>query len=75
MGPGSSWSEFGLAESYFYHNLVLSPKPGFFNFFSNHFFFFHTSPPPRKILSGFTLFFKLQDFYACCAFPSITALR
>ena len=37
-GSGSSWSESGLDGSYFCHNLVLSPKPGFLNLFANHSF-------------------------------------
>ena len=62
MGPGS-WSEFGLAESYFYHNLVLSPKPGIFNlFFKPFFFFFCTFPPQEDLVWIHTFFFNCKTF-------------
>lgn len=38
LGPGPSWSESGLAPSYFCHELVLSPKPGILSLCFRSFF-------------------------------------
>lgn len=60
-GSGSSWAELGWSGLVLLPQLVLSPKPGFLNFFNPFFlpfYFFWLIFHPGKILSRFTFFLK-----------------